>query len=107
VDVPNAKYELIPGMYASVKIPLHTVTGALTVPVQAVRSSGGGEGVVLTVDATNHVRRRQVKLGLETATDAEILGGLQENETVIFGEQNQFHDGQLVAPKFIAAPGGE
>jgi RND family efflux transporter MFP subunit len=107
VDVPNAKYELIPGMYASVKIPLHTVTGALTVPVQAVQSKGAGAGEVLTVDATNHVQRREVKLGLETATDAEILAGLQENETVIFGEQNQFHDGQLVAPKFVAAPGGE
>ena len=107
VDVPNAKYELIPGMYASVKIPLHTVTGALTVPVQAVQSSGGGAGVALIVDATNHVQRREVKLGLETATDVEILGGLRENETVIFGEQNQFRDGQLVAPKFVAAPGGE
>ena len=24
VEVPNPKYELVPGMYASVKIPLHS-----------------------------------------------------------------------------------
>jgi RND family efflux transporter MFP subunit len=107
VDVPNAKYEIVPGMYASVKIPLHTVAGALTLPVQAVQSSGNGTGTVLVVDAANHVQRRDVKVGLETGTDAEILGGLRENETVIFGEQNGFHEGQLVSPTFVAAPGGE
>src|SRR6202000_3453646 len=34
VDVPNPKYELIPGMYASVKIPLHSVTGLLPRPAE-------------------------------------------------------------------------
>jgi RND family efflux transporter MFP subunit len=107
VDVPNPKFELVPGMYASVKIPLRAVTGVLTVPVQAVQSSGTGEGTVLIVNSSNHLERREVKLGLETATDAEVLGGLNENETVVFGEQNQFREGQLVTPKLVEAPGGE
>jgi RND family efflux transporter MFP subunit len=107
VDVPNPKYELIPGMYASVKIPLHSVTGVLTVPVQAVKSSGADEGTVLLVNPSNHLERREVKIGLQTSTDVEILGGLQENDSVVFGEQNQFREGQLVAPTFVAAPGGE
>jgi RND family efflux transporter MFP subunit len=107
VDVPNPKYELIPGMYASVKIPLHSVTGVLTVPVQAVKSSGAAEGTVLLVNPSNHLERREVKIGLQTSTDVEVLGGLQENDSVVFGEQNQFREGQLVAPKFVAAPGGE
>jgi RND family efflux transporter MFP subunit len=106
-DVPNPKYELIPGMYASVKIPLHSVTGVLTVPVQAVKSSGTGEGSVLLVNPSNHLERREVKIGLQTSTDVEVLGGLQENDSVVFGEQNQFREGQLVAPTFVAAPGGE
>ena len=107
VDVPNPKFELVPGMYASVKIPLRAVTGVLTVPVQAVQSSGTGEGTVLIVNASNHLERREVKLGLQTATDAEVLSGLQENEAVVFGEQNQYREGQLVTPKLVAAPGGE
>jgi RND family efflux transporter MFP subunit len=107
IDVPNPKYELVPGMYASVKIPLQSVTDVLTIPVQAVQSKGTGEGVVLLVNSTNHLERREVKIGIQTATDDEILDGLHENETVVFGEQNQFHEGQLVAPQLVTAPGGE
>src|ERR1700685_923234 len=36
VTVPNPTYQIVPGMYATVQIPLHTVQNALTVPVQAV-----------------------------------------------------------------------
>ncbi len=37
VQVPNPNYELVPGMYASVEIPLRTATHALSVPVQAIQ----------------------------------------------------------------------
>ena len=107
VTVPNANYELVPGMYASVKIPLHTVTNVLTIPMQAVQSTGSGQGIVLLVNSSNRVERREVKLGLESATDAEVLSGLSENESVIFGEQNQFKEGELVSPKLVVAPGME
>ena len=40
LNVPNPKYELVPGMYASVKIPLHTAANVLTLPMQAVESRG-------------------------------------------------------------------
>ena len=107
VDVPNSNYELVPGMYASVKIPLHSVQGVLTVPIQAVQSTGTAKGVVLLVGSGNRLERREVKIGLETATDVEILCGLQENETVVFGEQGQFREGQTVTPKLVEVPGGE
>ena len=107
VTVPNVNYELVPGMYASVKIPLHTVSGVLTVPVQAIQSSGTDQGTVLVVNSSNHLERREVKLGLETATDAEVLSGLHENESVVFGEQNQFKEGQQVSPQVVTAPGME
>ena len=107
VTVPNLNYDLVPGMYASVKIPLHSVAGVLTVPVQAVQSSGTGQGTVLVVNSSNHLERREVTLGLQTATDAEVLSGLRENETLVFGEQNQFREGQQVSPQIVAAPGTE
>jgi RND family efflux transporter MFP subunit len=107
VDVPNPNYELVPGMYASVKIPLHAVQGVLTVPVQAVRATGTGQGVVLLVGADNKLERREVKTGLQTASDAEVMSGLREGDTVIFGEQGQFREGETVTPKLVEAPGGE
>jgi RND family efflux transporter MFP subunit len=99
VHVPNANYELVPGMYARVKIPLHTASDVLTLPVQAVQDQGNGVGSTLVVNGNNRIEKRDVKLGLQTASKVEILSGLQENEQVVFGEQGQFKAGQLVAPK--------
>jgi RND family efflux transporter MFP subunit len=108
VQVPNPNYLLVPGMYASVKIPLRSASQALSVPVQAVhvQSSGNGQGTVLLVNSSNRVEKREVKLGIETASQAEVLSGLSENEMVIFGEQNQFKVGELVSPQVVTAPAG-
>jgi RND family efflux transporter MFP subunit len=99
VSVPNSKYELVPGMYASVQIPLHAAANVLTLPVQAVQPAGNAEGIVLFVDSSNKIEKREVKLGLQTASDYEILSGLNEDDAVIFGEQNQYKVGQIVSPK--------
>jgi RND family efflux transporter MFP subunit len=104
VTVPNPNYELVPGMYASVRIPLHTANGVLTVPMQAVEGIGNGQGTVLVVDHSNRIEKRAVTTGLESASDVEIISGLTENELVVFGEQNQFKAGQLVSPKPIQPP---
>jgi len=101
VDVPNPKYQLVPGMYASVKIPLHAAAKVLTVPVQAFQAGSEGKGVVLVVGPGNKIERREVSVGLQSATDVEILSGLQENEAVIFGSLSQYRPGQIVAPKLI------
>ena len=94
VQVPNPKYELVPGMYASVEIPLaHGATNVLTVPVQAVQATGDGKGTVLVVNSANQIEKRDVTLGLQTATHAEIVSGLQENDRVVFGAQSQYQAG--------------
>jgi RND family efflux transporter MFP subunit len=101
VDVPNPKYELVPGMYASVKIPLHASSKVLTVPVQAFQSTAEGKGIVMVVGSGNKIERRDVVVGLQSATDVEITSGLQENETVIFGSLGQYRPGEIVAPKLV------
>jgi RND family efflux transporter MFP subunit len=98
VDVPNPKYVVVPGMYATVEIPLQTAQNALTVPVQAMQSSAEGRGTVLVVGTDNRIERRDVTIGIQSSADAEILSGLQAGERVVFGEQAQFSPGELVAP---------
>jgi RND family efflux transporter MFP subunit len=102
VDVPNPKYLLVPGMYAAVQIQLHTVKGALTVPSQAVQATAESHGTVLVVNANSKIEKREVTMGLQTATDTEILSGLKENEMVVFGEQSQYRPGELVRPRAVA-----
>jgi RND family efflux transporter MFP subunit len=107
VDVPNPKYDLVPGMYASVKIPLHSVLNVLTVPVQAVQAAGEGKGTVLVVDRSSKIETRNVTLGMQSANVVEITSGLQENEQIIFGAQGQYKPGELVSPKLVEPPVAE
>lgn len=107
VEVANPKYELVPGMYASVKIPLHSAVNALSVPVQAVQSTGEGKGSVFVVLVDNRLEKRTVKLGLQTPTHFEILSGVQQDDMVLFGEQGQYKAGQLVKPKIVEPAGME
>lgn len=107
VDVPNPKYELVTGMYASVKIPLHSAAKVLTLPIQAVQAGEPGKGAVLVVNGNNKIETRKVVLGLQSATDIEVTSGLQENETVIFGAQGQFKNGELVTPKLVVPSAAE
>src|ERR1700730_10859569 len=62
VDVPNPQYELVPGMYASVKMPLHAEPHVLTVPIQGVQAAGAGKGAALVVGSNNKIEIRNVTL---------------------------------------------
>jgi RND family efflux transporter MFP subunit len=104
IDVPNPKYILVPGMYAWVKLPIHTVAKALVVPIQAVQTSSESQGSVMVVQDGNTLQRRDVTLGLRTSTDVQVVSGLQENEMVIFGEQSQYKPGDHVNPKIVQPP---
>jgi len=107
VQVPNPNYEIVPGMYATVDLPLHTALNALVVPVQAVERAGAGEGRVLVVNSDSKIEKRNVTLGLETADVVEVLSGVREGELVVFGEQAQYGAGQVVKPTFVSAGSSE
>jgi RND family efflux transporter MFP subunit len=101
VEVPNPNYELVPGMYASVEIPLRKAPSVLAVPTQVVQPTESGKGTVLLVNDSNQIERRTVTLGLQTASEIEIVSGLKEKDRVIFGSQGQYQPGQRVAPKVM------
>jgi RND family efflux transporter MFP subunit len=103
IDVPNPTYKLVPGMYATVQIPLHTVQNVLTIPVQAVQTSGEDRGDVMVVNGGNKIEKRSVTLGVQSATDVEVVGGMKEGEMVVYGEQSQFRTGEVVQPQIVEA----
>ena len=73
VDVPNPELTLNPGMYAETTIQLQHKNGALILPAQAVVENGD-QAYVLVVNTTNHVEKRNVTLGIQTANRVEITG---------------------------------
>ncbi len=101
VQVNNPSYQIVPGMYATVSIPLHTARNVLAIPLESVQTSGASQGTVLVVDKAHRIVRREITLGLQNATDVEVTSGLNEGELVIFGDQAQYQPGQLVEPKLI------
>jgi RND family efflux transporter MFP subunit len=98
IDVENADLSLTPGMYANATLELEHEENALNIPVQALVQEAN-QYWVLVVDDQDHVRRREVDLGAQTSTRAEILHGLSEKEQVIVGGQSNYQSGELVKPR--------
>jgi RND family efflux transporter MFP subunit len=103
VDVPNRDLSLSPGMYAETTIQLQQKKDALILPAQAVVQNGD-QSYVLVVDATNHVEKRTVTLGIQTSNRAEITSGLQTGENVIASGQSGYQPGEVVSPHTAFIP---
>ena len=108
VDVPNRDLSLNPGMYAETTIQLQQKSDALILPAQAVVQSGdssnGNQSYVLVVDATNHVEKRNVTLGIHTSNRVEITSGLQAGDNVIASGQTGYRPGEVVSPHAAFIP---
>jgi RND family efflux transporter MFP subunit len=103
VDVPNRDLSLNPGMYADTTIQLQQRNDALILPAQAVVQSGD-QSYVLVVDATNHVEKRNVTLGIQTSNRVEITSGLQAGDNVIAAGQTGYQPGEVVSPHAAFIP---
>jgi RND family efflux transporter MFP subunit len=100
VDVPNPGRILLPGLYAAATITLEKKDNALAVPLQAVDQENG-QTTVDVVDASNKIVRRRVTLGIQTATDAEVLSGLREGDLVVVSDRSGLKTGQRIQAKMI------
>jgi RND family efflux transporter MFP subunit len=103
VDVPNHDLSLSPGMYAETTIQLQQKKDALILPAQAVVQNGD-QSYVLVVDATNHVEKRTVALGIQTSNRVEITSGLQAGDNVIAAGQSGYQPGEVVSPHAAFIP---
>jgi membrane fusion protein (multidrug efflux system) len=92
--VPNPKFHLKPGFYASVQVPLSQVPGSLVVPRTAVFRREGTESVfVLRGDRAESV---MVQVGGNTGDQVEILSGLSAGDRVIVSGVETLRSGDQV-----------
>jgi hypothetical protein len=61
----------------------------------------GDTTTVEVVGASNKVETRPVVLGIQTATDAEVISGLKEGELVVVSDRSSLKAGQEVRPNVI------
>lgn len=97
VDIPNKDGKLIPGVYAEAVLTLEHKNKATTVPLQAVAQEGN-QAKVLVVTPANKIEEREIKLGIQTANDAEVLSGVQPGEMVVVSDRSSLKPGQEVHP---------
>jgi RND family efflux transporter MFP subunit len=97
VDVPNPTHVLIPGMYAEATLDLERKNDALVVPLQAVNGTGNDTTVFL-VGPNNQLQLQKVQLGLQTASEAEVLEGLREGDRVVVSDSSGLKAGTIVKP---------
>jgi len=102
VDEPNPKGALLPGLYAEVILNLNKDSEALTVPLESVDRIAE-KATVYLVDSSGKIEQRAVKLGVETATDVEVLSGLQEGEEVVVSDRAGLTPGEEVHARLVAA----
>jgi HlyD family secretion protein len=78
--VDNTQRLLLPNVNVSATIVASSKDNALTVPREAVREDGA-RNYVYVLDG-NHLRRRDVTLGISNLTRVEILSGISPNDVI-------------------------
>lgn len=80
--VLNETPQLIPGMFARIKVILKNIPDALSVPADALIVTPKGERFVVVVE-NGKVKRRKVQTGIEEAGRVQIVQGILPQEQVV------------------------
>jgi len=100
VDVPNPDRLLIPGLYAEADVALEHREDIPAIPLQAINHEGE-KTTVFVVNRNSEIEDRPITLGLQTATDAEVVSGLSEGEEVVVSDRSALKAGQKVHPQIV------
>ena len=95
IEVANEQGILRPGMYATVELTVAQNADALAVPKSCVVLQDG-KPTCFVVSSDGVVSRRPIQTGIISATDVEVLSGLDMAENVISANASAFKDGQKV-----------
>lgn len=81
---------------ADVDILLGEKNGVISVPTEALKSAKGGKTLVYVVGSNGKVTEKEVKVGLQSDVNAEILSGVNEGEKVILNPNTSIENGVIV-----------
>lgn len=100
VDVQNRDRMLMPGLYAEADVSLEHRQDIPAIPLQAINHESD-KTTVFVVASNNEIEDRPITLGIQTATDAEVLTGLSEGEQVVVSDRSGLKPGQKVHPQTV------
>lgn len=84
VELPpdDGEHELKPGMSCNAEIAIRTIPDALALPIQAVHTEGEEHFVYVPAER-GKVRRQVIEVGKASDTLVEVLGGIDEGQSVL------------------------
>jgi len=94
IEIPNATAEILPGMYADVRLEIERKTGALLLPARAVVTERAGTFVFRDVDGK--AVKTPVQIGFADGANVEIVAGLEEGQAVAVSTGRALADGMAI-----------
>jgi multidrug efflux pump subunit AcrA (membrane-fusion protein) len=101
VRIPNSKnngYQLLPGMYATVRIDVKLAQPSVRIPATALVIRSDGPQVV-TVTKDQKARFHKVVIGRDYGNELDLLSGLDPGATLIVNVPDDLQDGAEVCPQ--------
>lgn len=92
--LPDTPIDLLPGMFARLKVLLETAKEAVVVPREAVLSRPKGYAVFVVEDGK--AVKRPVQIGIEKNNRVQIIKGVHPGEKVIIAGNEKLKDGKVV-----------
>src|SRR6266853_174026 len=105
LQVDNSTNEILPGSYATVRVPASVLGKMLLLPDNTLIFRGKDQQVGV-VDEKGVVQLRDVKVGRDFGIQSEILSGVTESDKVIVNPSDSLTTGTTVrvAPAPVASP---
>ncbi len=97
-ELPNNKFNLLPGLYAKVRVEYGEPRLAVLIPNSSVLTDQQGD-YVFVVDDTQKALRRNIKRGQKFGPLVEVTSGLSAADTVIINGFINVRDGLVVKPE--------
>jgi multidrug efflux pump subunit AcrA (membrane-fusion protein) len=94
-SIDNSKIELLPNTNVQVRISVRERRGALVVPRAAVREGDKGRRYVWVFDG-DRVRRRDISVGVASASKYEVVSGLAPDDRVAEPADEELKDGMEI-----------
>jgi membrane fusion protein (multidrug efflux system) len=94
-EFPNAGHELLPGMFARIRLPQGSADNSIHVPQRAIQMTAQGQFVTV-VDAESKAAIRPVKVGEMSGGDFVIDEGLKTGDQVIVNGLQKIRPGAPV-----------
>jgi multidrug efflux pump subunit AcrA (membrane-fusion protein) len=93
-SVENERLELLPNTNVEVTILIVERRNVLVVPRAAVREDGGKRYVFVVRD--DRIERREISVGIASASKYEVLSGLQLNDRIALPGDHNLRDGMTI-----------